>query len=71
MIYLILLSFWTFQSTHPRGVRLELVAQPHPEKDFNPRTRVGCDRPEKRQKLKPKHFNPRTRVGCDSKRRLA
>ena len=33
--------------------------------NFNPRTRVGCDRPILRAVLKSPHFNPRTRVGCD------
>ena len=38
------LSFWSgFQSTHPRGVRLEVFAVLRFALSFNPRTRVGCD----------------------------
>ena len=32
-----------FQSTHPRGVRLQAAAQIPLTYSFNPRTRVGCD----------------------------
>ena len=57
-----------FQSTHPRGVRLGwrgLLSGP--AICFNPRTRVGCDRPVLRQDQPLRQgFNPRTRVGCDS-----
>ena len=35
--------------------------------NFNPRTRVGCDRAARRKNLWPSYFNPRTRVGCDAK----
>ena len=36
----------TFQSTHPCGVRLPLrSAKDDSHRGFNPRTRVGCDRP--------------------------
>ena len=42
-------SRW-FQSTHPRGVRLGISYQRAPEnRGFNPRTRVGCDRPKRCQ----------------------
>ena len=35
---------FTFQSTHPRGVRRGLrVRGPYSEVNFNPRTHVGCD----------------------------
>ena len=34
----------TFQSTHPRGVRQELLYNSHCLIGFNPRTRVGCDK---------------------------
>ena len=34
MIYLILLSFWTFQSTHPRGVRRSTADQKPPAYPF-------------------------------------
>ena len=33
---------------------------------FNPRTRMGCDRPSDRHQSFCCHFNPRTRMGCDS-----
>jgi len=32
---------------------------------FNPRTREGCDCPQKRQTVCRHSFNPRTREGCD------
>ena len=32
---------------------------------FNPRTRVGCDRPAVHRRVWTASFNPRTRVGCD------
>ncbi len=35
-----------FQSTHPRGVRRIDCIQGYTSTDFNPRTRVGCDRLE-------------------------
>ena len=34
-------------------------------KNFNPRTRVGCDPDVCPPETRPDHFNPRTRVGCD------
>ena len=37
-------------------------------KDFNPRTREGCDYKYKRQGLSLYDFNPRTREGCDDPR---
>ena len=55
-----------FQSTHPCGVRhrhyqatLQIIIH------FNPRTRVGCDRPQMWSFCIWRNFNPRTRVGCD------
>ena len=34
--------------------------------DFNPRTRMGCDKvPELSDLHKQVNFNPRTRMGCD------
>ena len=55
-----------FQSTHPRGVRhftssISICAF----QNFNPRTRVGCDRRIPRAGALCSDFNPRTRVGCD------
>ena len=35
-----------FQSTHPRGVRQAMTFQTTVDKNFNPRTRVGCDHVE-------------------------
>ena len=35
-------------------------------KDFNPRTREGCDGTDHRGHAGHHHFNPRTREGCDS-----
>ena len=32
-----------FQSTHPRGVRLSSTKKQLSQRDFNPRTHVGCD----------------------------
>ncbi len=34
-------------------------------KNFNPRTRVGCDQIYREFTAAKGHFNPRTRVGCD------
>ena len=56
-----------FQSTHPRGVRRYLPCdQLHPDHDFNPRTRVGCDLGASGWSWSDTYFNPRTRVGCDT-----
>ena len=55
-----------FQSTHPRGVRLEpLKTALYDAPRFNPRTRVGCDRQTGDASPRSSSFNPRTRVGCD------
>ncbi len=32
-----------FQSTHPHGVRPRVASRDHRARDFNPRTRTGCD----------------------------
>jgi len=55
-----------FQSTHPRGVRLGVVASMlMRDSRFNPRTREGCDTfTHAGQGARP-GFNPRTREGCD------
>ena len=37
------LAFDEFQSTHPRGVRLEINGNNRKQPNFNPRTHVGCD----------------------------
>ncbi len=55
-----------FQSTHPRGVRLMYYTQRMEGLNFNPRTRVGCDKFTRRSTRIDLYFNPRTRVGCDT-----
>ena len=35
------------------------------DSDFNPRTRMGCDRADRLLSAGEYHFNPRTRMGCD------
>ena len=56
-----------FQSTHPRGVRLRVLASVRPcHARFNPRTRVGCDAVWQKMVDEMLCFNPRTRVGCDN-----
>ncbi len=57
-----------FQSTHPRGVRLEHFCKWQLTQSFNPRTRVGCDDILRWSFLRRIGFNPRTRVGCDNKK---
>ena len=54
-----------FQSTHPRGVRRFSQGQKMHNKNFNPRTRVGCDTRWIDWWSYRRNFNPRTRVGCD------
>ena len=34
-------------------------------RDFNPRTREGCDSRHRLRSVKMPYFNPRTREGCD------
>jgi len=57
-----------FQSTHPRGVRPQVID--HPLTDnlrFNPRTREGCDQFKFIFTIFGScSFNPRTREGCDA-----
>ena len=57
-----------FQSTHPRGVRrIECIQVRHSQRDFNPRTREGCDLQHgSHHRSRGKDFNPRTREGCDT-----
>ena len=60
-------TVYTFQSTHPRGVRRNgFSSRYHVGYDFNPRTRVGCDRSTTVSPAASSNFNPRTRVGCDN-----
>ena len=55
-----------FQSTHPRGVRLQLAgAILMTLSHFNPRTREGCDDASPFSASALLDFNPRTREGCD------
>ena len=56
-----------FQSTHPRRVRPVVRKQKDIIRNFNPRTREGCDGQSARCLLNLTDFNPRTREGCDSK----
>jgi len=57
---------WEFQSTHPRGVRLNSeMARAILDGNFNPRTHVGCDQLLRRRRRTVMYFNPRTHVGCD------
>ena len=55
----------SFQSTHPRGVRLILPPIEVAAPSFNPRTREGCDKIKNAEALRTRSFNPRTREGCD------
>ena len=55
----------TFQSTHPCGVRNNMVAIVLLDHSFNPRTRVGCEFFVKSAVKDFGSFNPRTRVGCE------
>ena len=64
MVLLALLKL-AFQSTHPCRVRLVDTVYTDPPYDFNPRTRVGCDRALLPEWRPVSDFNPRTRVGCD------
>ena len=65
-LYLCIYKTFTFQSTHPHGVRLcmrnllcwEVVC-------FNPRTHTGCDHAEAGTRRQRQGFNPRTHTGCD------
>jgi len=54
-----------FQSTHPRGVRLEKLWQGLPPTSFNPRTSAECDVKSSRWIFSTSCFNPRTRAECD------
>ena len=48
-ISLISMDWRPFQSTHPRGVRLEATDEQDKHTSFNPRTRVGCDATRKKE----------------------
>ena len=55
-----------FQSTHPHGVRPTQTSRRTTRRNFNPRTRMGCDAALKCRSLHgSSNFNPRTRMGCD------
>ena len=44
-----------------------LIGTCRPGRDFNPRTREGCDQSKRNRILRIRyHFNPRTREGCDA-----
>ena len=54
-----------FLSTHPHGVRRQLIFYTETLLCFNPRTRTGCDRLWTTSTSTTESFNPRTRMGCD------
>ena len=54
-----------FQSTHPHGVRRQMISHDSEGIHFNPRTRMGCDLSNVKQHYDWNDFNPRTRMGCD------
>ena len=58
-------TFWTFQSTFPRGERPLLELNQHRLRHFNPRSLVGNDRVDRDQFSVIKDFNPRSLVGND------
>ena len=61
-----MISVYVFQSTHPRGVRLDPRRNTlAPCLSFNPRTHEGCDCDFPKNRRKQKSFNPRTHEGCD------
>ena len=62
-----------FQSTHPHGVRPEMICGiALIILYFNPRTRMGCDpQPRRFRAVFACDFNPRTRMGCDCNGMLA
>ena len=61
-----LINRWTFQSTHPYGVRQSSLRRWATPTCFNPRTRTGCDLNPFTVYSQYISFNPRTRTGCDS-----
>ena len=55
-----------FQSTHPRGMRLESARSELASSNFNPRIGEGCDpHLPKMPQRQASNFNPRIREGCD------
>ena len=59
-------SVWTFQFTHPGGVRQSSPRGTFFCGSFNSRTREGCDMNQARAQFYVNSFNSRTREGCDS-----
>ena len=55
-----------FQSTHPRGVRHNVIKLWVILPSFNPRTHEGCDLLILQILLFGLGFNPRTHEGCDT-----
>ena len=55
-----------FQSTHPRGVRPQMVSCLGALLSFNPRTHEGCDTYGGTSLHQQSGFNPRTHEGCDA-----
>ena len=60
-------ALWFIISIHApaRGATILDEITKHFNRNFNPRTRTGCDFKVYDGHNKPKHFNPRTRTGCD------
>ena len=54
-----------FQSTLPRGERLETPNTSHTSKNFNPRSHEGSDPVRLVQPQQKRHFNPRSHEGSD------
>ena len=61
-----MISVYVFQSTHPRGVRLNPTKSiERSSTGFNPRTHEGCDHRSPLRMVQDNSFNPRTHEGCD------
>ena len=68
-----------FQSTHPHGVRLSSINSISPFSYFNPRTRMGCDRPplaatkrgQKFQSTHPHGVRHPAAIYCDKRREIS
>ena len=58
--------FFSFQFTHPGGVRRIVPASDAVPTSFNSRTREGCDCFPRSCRAEGACFNSRTREGCDA-----
>ena len=63
-------SQFTFQSTHPRGVRLTPKRHPVGSSLFQSTHPRGVRQKQLTNKIMIKNFNPRTHVGCDGTLRV-